>query len=260
MIFLAIGVPLPPMATLPPKQSNIPLNVDDYLEGALQRGDVVGSWGFDARLNFSRMSAEESNVWVFEQVFNFLRSFFGVIMPDSMEIMLYNGKEQITRTKLDQMTFLDELMLIMKNLKEYIWVLKLNLSIVGFLRSDWNPNGSIRIRIQEPATLMIWAGPDETGFQAFTISYSLFSSQKIQDEEVELWSVNQPLLEKALQKWEKQTGRKIDRVKGNSDKLSLYQHGFKQAAPSRVATKPKPKEPEKPPNEDFIPDFEDLDI
>lgn len=241
-------------------KTTIPTSLDDLLASSTAKGDVVGSWGFDSRVNFTNMRPEESNVWVFEQVFNFLRSFFGVVMPDSLEIMLYNGKEQIKRDRLDQMTFLDELMLIMKNLKEPIWVLKLNVSIVGFLRSDWNTGGPIRIRIQEPTHFVVWAGPDESGFQVFSITYSLFSSQKIQDEGLELWSVNQPLLEKALKKWEKQSGRRIDRVKSNSDQVSLYSHGFKRPAPAQARPSAKAAPKEEGPVADALPDLDDLDF
>ena len=207
------------------------------------------------------MSVEENNVWFFEQVFNFLRAFFGIIMPDSMEIITYNATQQINRDNLDQMTFLDELMLIMKNLKEKIWSLRLNLSIVGFIRDDWDPEKPVRIRIQEPAHFICWGGPDETGFQSFSISFRLFSSQVIKDKGIALWSMNQPLLEKALRKWEEQTGHKIDVVQGNSPDLSLSSHGFDEAAPEHP-TMTVPSEmgdmEQIGEEEDWIPDLDDL--
>lgn len=231
-------------------------DLDDFLKHSLVKKEVVGSWGFNSNLNFTKMSSEESNVWFFEQVFNFLRSFFGIVVPDSLEVITYNATKQINKDKLDQMTFLDELMLIMKNLKEPIWVIKLNLSIVGFLRTDWDPDNPVRLRIQEPASFIVWGGPDESGFQTFSISYSLFSSQVIETEKVELWSMNQPLLEKALKKWERQTGRKIDVVKGNSSELPLYNYGFKKPAPNKI----KMDEFKDEDLDDMIPDLDDLDI
>lgn len=235
--------------------------LDDLLDKSKVRGDVVGSWGFSSNIDFTRMSQEENNVWFFEQVFNFLRSFFGVIMPDSLEITTYNATQQINRGNLDQMTFLDEFMLVLKNLKERIWVCKLKLSIVGFVRSDWDPDNPIRVRLQEPATFMAWGGPDESGFQTFSVGAVLFSSRPMSNVGgVELWSVNQPLLEKSLKKWERQTGRRIDVVKGNSEDLALYRHGFKKAAPG-TARPPQYTPPEDTgPVEDFIPDLEDLNL
>ena len=230
-------------------------DLDDFLDHSLAKKEVVGSWGYNSSLDFTQMSQEENNVWFFEQVFNFLRAFFGIVIPDSVEIITFNASQQINRDNLDQMTFLDELMLIMKNLKEPIWVIKLTLSIVGFLRTDWDPDNPIRLRIQEPASFIIWGGPDETGFQSFSISYALFSSQKIETEDVELWSMNQPLLEKALKKWELQSGHAIEVVKGNSDDLSLYQHGFKEPAPSNI-----PADDLSDDLNDLIPDLDDLDI
>jgi len=229
-------------------------DLDDFLDHSLAKKDVVGSWGFNSDLDFTRMSYEENNVWFFEQVFNFLRAFFGIVVPDSVEVITYNAAKQVNKDNLDQMTFLDELMLIMKNLKEPIWVIKLNLSIVGFLRTDWDPDNPIRLRIQEPASFIVWGGPDESGFQTFSISYALFSSQKIEAEDVELWSMNQPLLEKALKKWEQQSRHKIEVVKGNSSELPLYEHGFKKPAPQKI-------QPEIPDDVDeFIPDLDDLDF
>jgi hypothetical protein len=206
------------------------------------------------------MSKEETNVWFFEQVFNFLRSFFGIVMPDNLEIITYNATKQINKENLDQMTFLDELMLLIKNIEQPIWVVRLNLSIVGFLRTEWQPDRPLRVRIQEPANFIIWGGPDESGFQSFSISYKLFSSQVIEGEGIALWSMNQPLLEKALKKWEKQSGRRIEVVKGNSNDLPLYSHGFSKPAPRQAMARPPVQKKEAPPAKDFIPDLEDLNF
>lgn len=241
--------------------------LDDFLDSSRERGEIVGSWGFSSNIDFTRMRPEESNVWFFEQVFNFLRAYFGVVMPDSLEITTYNSSQQVTRNNLDPMTFLDELMLVMKNLKEHIWTLKLGLSIVGFIRADWDPEKQIRVRIQEPANLMVWGGPDESGFQSFSITYNLFSSQVITGEGVSVWSVNQPMLGKALHKWEQQTGRTIDVVRGNSPELSLSRQGFDKPVPddffadleppeTRAARKP--MRPAEPTGDDLIPDLDDL--
>lgn len=236
--------------------SNLPTGLDDFLIESSVRGQVVGSWGFTANVDFTRMNAEETNVWFFEQVFNFLRAFFGVIVPDSMEITTYNAARQINKDNLNQMTFLDELMLIMKGLKESIWCIRLNLSIVGFLRTEWDPDKPVRLHIQEPASFIVWGGPDESGFQTYSIGYKLFAEQKVQGEHNLLWSMNQPLLEKALKKWEKQSRHRIEVVQGNSDDLPLYRHGFSRPAPANAKPRPVPKDTG--PVDDSIPNLEDL--
>lgn len=200
-------------------------NFDDFIEDSWERGEVVGAWGFNSNVNFTRMRAEESNVWFFEQVFNFLRSFFGIVSPDALEIITYNAAKHIQKNNMDQQTFLDELMLILKNLKEPIWTLKLKLGIVGFLRTAFDVDRTVRLQIQEPCNFIIWGGPDETGFQNFSISYNLFSTILLEGADQELWSVNQPVLEKALQKWEKQSGHMIDVVEGTGD-APVGKHGF----------------------------------
>ncbi|MBI4211882.1 MAG: hypothetical protein HY540_04510 [Deltaproteobacteria bacterium] len=234
--------------------NRIPTGLDDLHRQLSLHQHVIGSWGFNARVDFRKMNAEETNVWFFEQVFNFLRSFFGIVVPDNLEISTYNAKQQITRQNLNQMTFLDELMLIMKGLKEPMWVLRLNLSIVGFLRTQFNPDMPVRLHIQEPASLVVWGGPDESGFQVFSIGYRLFSEQKIEGEHNLIWSVNQPLLEKALRKWEAQSRHHIEVVQSNSDDLPLYRHGFSKPAPSRA----KPRQEPEGPVDDAIPDLDDL--
>lgn len=191
-------------------------NVPDYMAEVRAKKQVVGAWGFNSHMDFSKTSPEEGNVWFFEQVFNFLRSFFGLVMPDNIEIITYNATKHIKKERLDQQTFLDELMLIMKTLKEHIWTLRLNLNIVGFIRSHADPDNPVRIQIQEPSAFIAWGGPDETGFQNFSISYNLFSDSRLQASDEMMWSVNQPLLEKALKKWEKQTGRTIEKVQTNA--------------------------------------------
>lgn len=247
-----------------PAHSNAPTNIGDFLESSLKKGEVMGSWGISSYLDFTTMSSEESNVWFFEQTFNFLRAFFGIVMPDSLEVITHNASRQINKDKLDQMTFLDELMLVMKNLKEPIWSLRLNLSIVGFIRDDWDPDRPVRIRIQEPAHFIVWGGPDESGFQSFSLSFRLFSVQEVRNHGVALWSLNQPLLEKALQKWEQQSGQRIDVVQGNSPDLSLDRHGFKSPAPAKPrgldfgAGDKGPKVIDDEPKEDWLPDLDDL--
>ncbi len=209
-------------------------NLDDYFMENAQLQRVVGAWGFNSNINFTRMTSEETNVWFFEQVFNFLRAFFGLVVPDNLEVITYNATQHIQKQKLDQQTFLDELMLIMKNLKEPLWCIRLNLNIVGFLRTKHDPDKPIRLQIQEPCTFLVWGGPDESGFESFSITYSLFSATLLEGEEQGLWSMNQPLLEKALRKWEDQTGHVIDVVESSNSEVPIHRHGFqKQAAPAR---------------------------
>jgi hypothetical protein len=263
-VLIARWTPLPPlrydafaMATArQPSNIATPTGLDDFLHESTVRGEVVGSWGFNPVVDFTRMNAEQSNVWFFEQVFNFLRSFFGLVVPDNMEITLYNASRQITKENLNQMTFLDELMLAMKGLEQSMWCLRLNLNIVGFLRTDWAPDKAVRLQIQEPATFLVWGGPDETGFQTFSLGYRLFAEQKLEGEHSLLWSMNQPLLEKALRKWERQSRHAIDVVTSNSDELPLYRHGFSRPAPAGIRPKPRPRD--EGPVDDFLPDLDEL--
>ncbi len=200
-------------------------NFDEFLEHSREKHDVVGAWGFNSNMNFAAMSPEETNVWFFEQVFNFLRSFFGVVTPDSLEVITYDATQHVQKSNLDQQTFLDELMLIMKNLKEPLWTLRINLNIIGFLRTSAREDLPTRLQIQEPCTFIVWGGPDETGFQNFSISYHLFSTVSLAGEGQELWSLNQPILEKALKKWEQQSGRRIE-VVDSTGNAPVHQYGF----------------------------------
>lgn len=211
----------------------------DYMAEVKAKRHVVGTWGFNSRMDFTRMKPEETNVWFFEQVFNFLRAFFGLVMPDNMEIITYNATQHIKKERLDQQTFLDELMLVMKGLKEPIWTFRLNLNIVGFIRSQGDPDNPVRVQIQEPSSFIAWGGPDETGFQNFSISYNLFSDSYLRGNHEMLWSVNQPLLEKGLRKWEIQTGHMIDAVQSNAGKGTAVRHGFRRP----LATRPRPPGP-----------------
>lgn len=218
----------------------------DYMREIKAKKQTVGTWGFNSHMDFSKTSSEETNVWFFEQVFNFLRSFFGLVMPDNMEVITYNAQKHIKKEKLDQQTFLDELMLIMKGLKEPIWTLRLNLNIVGFIRSHGDPDNQVRVQIQEPCSFIAWGGPDETGFQNFSISYNLFCDSMLAGTDEMLWSVNQPLLEKALRKWEAQSGRIIESVSGNASSMGgqATRQGFKR--PLVRKRRPAPPPPVRP--------------
>ncbi len=220
--------------------------LDDFLAHSAKKKQVIGTWGFNSNVNFQRLSTQEANVWFFEQVFNFLRAFFGLVTPDSLEVVTYNATQQIKKESMNSLTFLDELMLIMKGLKEYIWTLKLNLNIIGFLRTQHDPDNPVRLQIQEPCSFIAWGGPDETGFQNFSITYSLFSEAKMEHDEQMVWSMNQPLLEKALKKWEKQSGRRITVVNSSSSDVPVFQHGFRE--PKRRSRTPPPNTSPPPPD------------
>lgn len=209
--------------------------LDDYFTETNAKKQIIGTWGFNSNRDFSKVTAEETNVWFFEQVFNFLRSFFGLVLPDNLEVITYNATQHIKKENLEQQTFLDELMLVMKGLKEPIWTLRLNLNLVGFIRSHHDPDSVVRIQIQEPSSFIVWGGPDETGFQNFSITYSLFNESVMEGTDEMLWSVNQPILEKALKKWEDQTGYAINAVNSNA-KAPVFRHGFKP--PPRRAPAP----------------------
>lgn len=221
----------------------------DFINEMSAKSQIVGSWGFNSNMDFTRVTPEEGNVWFFEQVFNFLRAFFGLVMPDSMEVITHNAAKHIKKQGLDQQTFLDELMLVMKTLKEPIWTFRLNLNVVGFIRSHADPDNPVRVQIQEPCSFIVWGGPDETGFQSFSISYQLFSEGSLAGSDEMLWSVNQPLLEKGLRKWEMQTGRIIEPVQSNAAQKGgrVGRHGFKRPMlrrrPTTGAAQPQPRGP-----------------
>ena len=56
---------------------------DDFMTDTQERGHVVGTWGFHSNVDFTRMRPEETNVWFFEQTFNFLRAFFGLVLQNA---------------------------------------------------------------------------------------------------------------------------------------------------------------------------------
>jgi hypothetical protein len=217
----------------------------DYMKEMDAKNHVVGTWGFHSHMDFSKITPEQSNVWFFEQTFNFLRSFFGLVMPDNLEIITHNAAKHLKKENLEQQTFLDELMLMMKGLKEHIWTFRLNLNIVGFVRSHHDPDNQVRVQIKEPCSFIVWGGPDESGFQNFSISYNLFGEGSLGGSDEMLWSVNQPLLEKALKKWERQTGKRIEKVRSNAGRMGgeATRHGFKRPISRRrpIQRRPAPK-------------------
>jgi hypothetical protein len=113
----------------------------------------------------------------------------------------------------------------MKHLKEPLWTLRLNLNIIGFLKTAHQLDMPTRLQIQEPCNFIAWGGPDETGFQNFSISYHLFSTVVLEGEEQELWSLNQPLLEKGIRKWEAQSGQMIE-VVDSTGNAPVHKYGF----------------------------------
>jgi hypothetical protein len=201
--------------------------LDDYHAECTDSGNLVGSWGFHSHMDFTHMSPQQNNVWFFEQTFNFLRAFFGIVVPDELEVITYNATQKFEKKNLEQQTFLDELMLILKKVKDPLWTLRLNLGVIGFIRTSHDPDNPVHVRIKEPTSYIIWGGPDETGFQSFSIGYTLFGSQSLDGEDQMLWSINQPLLERGLKRWEQQTGYMIE-VTDSNGSVPVTRYGFEK--------------------------------
>ncbi|MBU0506856.1 hypothetical protein KJ708_12775, partial [bacterium] len=132
---------------------------------------------------------------------------------------------------------------------EHIWTLRLNLNIVGFIRPQVDPDNMVRVQIQEPSSFIVWGGPDETGFQNFSISYQLFNESILTGSDEMLWTVNQPLLEKGLRKWEMQCGHIIEAVSSNAGPRGgqATRQGFKRPISRRRRPAPRGAAPMPPP-------------
>ena len=93
-----------------------------------------------------------------------------------------------------------------------------------YFRKQQSPDEAIRDWARFSNRFELQLDSEKTGFCSFTIHHTLFCLQtKGKPNNSELYALNQPLLENALQRWEERSGF----ISNNTGKLGMYKYGFK---------------------------------
>lgn len=190
----------------------------------------TGSWCIAPCLDLSCFSTQEFNAWfattivktldAFSELARAWRVFFGTIYRDDVEGVkleweLGDSHENYIET-------------VLKAIRDYpapIFELALEVDLFVFVRTQESPKLPIRawVRLPRNEIFIVGAAGGREPYLCFETGYTLFRSlSRDYEDNTQLYSLNQPLLENALRRWEEHFGSicEVDGIEG------IYEYGF----------------------------------
>lgn len=195
------------------------------------RGDIA-AWYINLKLEFASLSTKEINSWyaeTFAKILEALTSFARVWQVSFKS----NTKSKTTETSLkwasgvEYRNYIEGIIETIQRFPDAIEQLEINFDLSVFVRTKDSPNKPIRAWVRSLANLTIRAGKEYEKYADPVIyidmDHTLFCPSSMYEEDNgELYSLNQPLLEKALRCWEERIGtiNEFDGLEG------IYEYGF----------------------------------
>ena len=191
----------------------------------------AGYWGLDGNIEWRDFSAQEINVWFAESLMKTFEAFSSLARINS--ILLRNGEEprgdigytSELKSHNSYEKYIQSIIQAIKTYPIYIEEIEIEVDMFVFVRTNTSPEklvlswvnnlGDMSINIdQEDKGAYLWLSMEHTLFYP----YSYIGNQ----DNCELFELNQPLLEEALKNWEKKFNSSID-VEGLP---GIYKYGF----------------------------------
>jgi hypothetical protein len=195
------------------------------------RGDVA-TWYINFKLKFASLSIQEINTWYSKAVAEILASFASLgrvwhISFKSNTKSQTNEKNLGWKLGIEYENYVQEIIKSIQKFPDAIEQLKISFDLSVFVRTKESPNKPVRVWVRNLAHLLICGGKEHEKY-ADPVTYiymdnTLFCPVSIYEEDnSELYSLNQPLLEKILHNWEKVFGaiNEFDGLEG------IYKYGF----------------------------------
>ena len=189
----------------------------------------VGTWYITLdNLDFTHLSYQEINEWYYKTVTNTLEAFseFGrvwkvFLSPSNRE--KFKGIVLEWQLEESYQVYVEKVLRAIKTFPDIICTLEISIDLLVFVRTKQSPNKPIRAWIRNLGSFSFCGGLIHgKPFLYFDIEHTLFCLSTYYDENVELYSLNQPLLENTLRSWEQKIG-KINEVEGIE---GIYEYGF----------------------------------
>ena len=191
----------------------------------------AGSWCIVLPFDFTSLSIPEVNAWYINSTMETLDAFFELARVWEVSFGPSN-ESNIKGVVLEWQpgnSYEEYIERVLKAIREYpaaIEELAMQVDLLVFVRTEESPKEPIRAWVRNLGELLIRGGPeygepDLSFFVHHTLFYP-FSYHNSADNS-ELYSLNQPLLENALRRWEERFGS-ISEVEGLK---GIYEYGFK---------------------------------
>ncbi|MBC6424754.1 MAG: hypothetical protein GDA38_27295 [Hormoscilla sp. SP12CHS1] len=194
------------------------------------RKKYAGAWDIAPACDFTSASPQEVNEWIATSLVDTLDAFshlvrlgkmeFGAIYRDDVDNVVLEWHQELTYD-----SYIKQAIAQIREFPAPIYSLDMEVDLFAYCRTYESPDWPVRGWVRVPTSFSISGGmaEDLEPYLSFSIEHTLFCrwSAKGFDNNV-LHSLNQPLLEKALRRWEKRVGSLVE-FEGFS---GIYKYGF----------------------------------
>lgn len=189
----------------------------------------AGSWCIAPSFEFTSLSTQEVNAWFAISVVKTLDAFSELARPWRVDFnTIY--RDDVEGVRLEWQpgeSYQEYVEKVLKAIREYpapIYSVDIQVDLFSYFRTKTSPDLPVQAWVRLPSEFVIWGGPENPKpYLCFNVEHTLFRSlSKDSEDNKELYFLNQPLLEKALRRWEERVGsiRDVDGLSG------IYQYGF----------------------------------
>lgn len=191
----------------------------------------AGYWGLDGELEWRDFSSQEINAWFAESLVKTLDAFSSFARIS--HILWRNGENNRGnigfRLGLESYSsydeYLEKVFQCLKNYPILIEEIEIQIDIFVYVRTNTSPDNPIRAWVGNLGEISINVDQEDEGaYLWLSVEHTLFYPFSYQNNEdnSELFKLNQPLLEEALQNWEQKFNSRIE-VEGLP---GIYKYGF----------------------------------
>ena len=173
----------------------------------------VGFWGMNIPLDSTVVSTQDINLWFANSLIKTLNAFSNLarareIVIEPKEQTQKVGEVFIWKENILYNEYLNDTLQIIREYPLIIQEIEISLDMFVYVRTKKSPNNPVRKWVNNLGEIVIFYSLDELEQSGIylNIDHTLFLQfSKIKEEDnTELFNINQPFLKNALQSWEKE--------------------------------------------------------
>lgn len=190
----------------------------------------AGAWCIAPAFDFLSLTTREVNAWFAGVVTGMLEAFGGLVRAWRVDFNT-SYREDIEGVRLEwqpgnsYQAYIADVLKTIKAFPAPIDTINIEIDLCVYVRTEQSPHKPVRAWVRLPSDFAIWGGPEnKKPYLCFEIDHTLFRPESLygDNDNRELYLLNQPVLEQALRKWERRFGTIRD-VEGMS---GIYEYGF----------------------------------
>lgn len=191
----------------------------------------AGYWGIDGNIEWRDFSIQEINAWFAESLtktldaFSSLARVYKLVLLEEAELGANIGGVFEFKSNIPYEKYIQNVLNKIKKYPAPIYEIQIRLDMFVYARTNTSSNKPTRFWVREIGDISINIDrEDECAGLWLNIENTLFYPFSYQNSEdnIELFDLNQPLLEKALRNWEQKFNSSID-VEGLP---GIYKYGY----------------------------------